>query len=167
MPYIRPALVEMFTMGGDPWNTLVQWCTLNPLALSHSPVVVIDIEEGTRSVRGRQLLHSIPREHPWGFIPRCGNPACRSRPGDVWGEGNNNKTDGYHGSMVFYCKRCGYAAKVARPAWITHAHKDRPYYFVTPWPLTPAQLDIATGHKGQWAPATGKYTSLRPENVAV
>lgn len=166
MPYIRPALVEMFTLGGDPWNTLVQWCTLNPIALSHSPVVVIDIEEGTHTIRGRQLLHSIPREHPWGFIPRCGKPSCPSRPGDVWADGTNNQTHGVHGSMLFYCKRCRYTAKVTRPTFITHAHKDRPYYFVTPWPLTAAQLDIATGYAATWAPASGKYANLGPGTFA-
>lgn len=160
MPYIRPALVEMFTLVSNPYDTLLQWCTLSPLALSHSPVIIIDIEEGTGTVRSRQLLHPIPREHSWGFIPRCGNLICRSRPGDVWADATNNTSGGSHAKMLFYCKHCKLAASVKHPDFITHAHKDRKFYFVTPWPLTQEQLNAATGFAGSWSPATGKYANL-------
>lgn len=156
MPYVRPALVEMLTTGTDPYEAILQWCTTNSIPLAQTPIIIIDLDS-TNQPRGRQLVFSIPREHPWGITPRCGkrgDPKCQSRPGDVYGVAT--KSNDTHSSMIFFCKRCKHCRKVQRPGWITHAHKHRPYYFVMRWPLSDAQLCEIAGLDKDWEPTTGK-----------
>lgn len=156
MPNIRPALVEILSRNREPWDTVVQWCTLSSFALSHSSVIVIDTDATTGAARGRQIIYSSERSRPWGFVPKCGHKGCQSRPGDVYAK--RNKYGEPHRDFVFMCKRCKSAAKVRRPDWITPAHKDRPHFFVTPWPLTDEQVKSALGLHDDWEPNTNaKY----------
>lgn len=150
MPFIRPALVSIFSAGLDPWDTLVKWCTLNAIALTHTSIIVIDREGGR--TRARQLVYSTRRERPFGYIPKCGGRGCNSLPGDVVGtREDSDGPKGVHARIRLFCKRCRCHRWVDRPDWITHAHPFRPHYFVTPWPLTEGQISIAQGSDKEWS----------------
>lgn len=153
MPNLRPALIEILSRKRDPWDTVLQWCTLNPLVLSHSSVIVVVMNTITGAAHGRQIVYSSEWSRPWGLVAKCGRSGCQSRPGDVYAERNRRGSE-QHKHFIFTCKVCKYATKVTRPSWITPAHKDRPYYFVTPWPLTDEQVKSALGLNVRWEPNT-------------
>lgn len=46
IPYIHQALIAILLTGLDPWDAVVQYCTLNTMALTHTPIIVIDREDG-------------------------------------------------------------------------------------------------------------------------
>lgn len=150
MPFIRPALVSIFSAGLDPWDTVLNWCTVNSMALTHTPIVVVDRDDEGQA-RGRQVLYSTGREQPFGFTPQCGSGRCVSYRNDVYGSKHTDtKKSGVHTKISLQCKRCEYHAWVKRPDWMTPAHDSRPHYFVAPWPLTAAQIGAAQGADAVW-----------------
>lgn len=146
MRYIRSALVDIFSHKIDPWAAVVRWCTVDRLALSHSPVVVLDLNGGV--IRGRQLVYSSPMEHPLGFVPRCPRAECDALPGDVVGKSSGYGDD--HSQFRLRCKVCKHQCWVTRPEWVKPVSGVGSYFFETPWPISEDQLNEVLGPEKDW-----------------
>lgn len=138
MRHIRPALVDIYAHKSDPWAALTRWCTVDKLALSHTPVVLLDLDGGV--FRGRQLVYSTPDEHPLGFIPRCPREGCDALPGDVTGNPSAHTKGDEHSRIRLRCKVCNYECWMIRPVWVKPVVCIGKYFFETPWPITEEQL---------------------------
>lgn len=153
-------------MGLEPWDTVVKWCTVNMMALTHTPIIVIDRED--RQAQGRhQLLDSMRRECSLGLPPKCGNSICHTHPGDVMGmDTRANTALGEHAKMQLFCKHCKYHAMANHPAWMTLAHKTCPHFFVTLWPLTETQITKAQCLNQKWTTHDQKGELIEAECIA-
>lgn len=150
MPYVRPALVDIYANSAPPWNAVRKWCTMDDTILRHTPVVYID-RDSDQHVLGLQLVKSVAIAHPWGFLPRCNNPSCSARAGDVIGRESKNKAQaGAHAAMRFKCQACGFGVWVLRPAWINPIDNTGSHFFRMPWPLTREEMDHAIGLDRKW-----------------
>lgn len=150
MADLRAALIEIFTSGGSPWDTIVRNFTANATTLSHTPVIYIEMgEEG--QAWGRQIVLSIPPVRPWGFLPVCHNPTCDASVGDVKGRAyRRHGWAGYHGNFRLKCKVCLFTCSVSRPHWIQHIGAETGFNFWMPWPLTEQQRNAALGLDQTW-----------------
>lgn len=150
MAYLRPALIKIFTGSGAPWDTFVNEFTIDAVTLSHTPVIYVD-KNACGQARGRQLVLSTPKDHPWGFVPTCRNPACTPLAGNVRGRASrNHQWGGYHGNFRLKCQACQFSCNIARPDWIRHVGADNGFNFWMPWPLTEQQRDRAVGRDQTW-----------------
>lgn len=151
MPAVRTALVAIFSEGEDPWEAIIKYCTIDARVLGHTSIILVDRTEAGE-LRGRQLMYSHQFARPWGYIPACGHSGCTARPGDVYGDDMRTKASkrDKHKKISLHCKVCKHWCIVDRPDWITHAHKQRPFYFQSPWPLTTTQIRHAMGLDGRW-----------------
>lgn len=142
MRFLRLALGDIFTRGRDPWDSLSNYCTVTPMALEHTTIVLIDKDDfGT--VRGRQIVYSRPADRPWGFVPRCGKKDCPSRLGEAYGKATNRQEP--HRWMRMTCQICRFhSGWIKRPEWITPI-RNHSYYFCTPWPVTSKMEEEALG----------------------
>lgn len=166
MGAIRAALVAIFAEGSAPWAAIVNFCTVTPRVLAHTTVILVQRVRNTTVLCGLQLVYSHTFSHPWGFVLRCSDPNCPARPGDVTGHasayskkaGKKSGKRDIHGLIRFLCKVCDLHCWVRRPSWIIPAHKERPFYFQMPWPLTTRQIRDALGLDQTWTPFVGKAT---------
>ena len=150
LPFVRPALVEILTTKTEPWDAIIAYCAGHEEALGHTPIVVLDIDEG--KVRGRQLVLSMPVSHPWGFIPRCGGlDECIAMPGDVRGMiPRSSRKAKDHMLVRLRCERCFYFCWIARPGWIKQVRKEPLCCYETPWPMSEDQVKQAMGLDQEW-----------------
>jgi hypothetical protein len=132
--------LNMVYMHKEPlWGSFASTHTfLDHRILTHTPVVLIYHDTITGGVVSRQVIYSTPQARPWGLLPRCGDPGCRSLPGSFHINGGRHQKKN-HPSFQVKCLECNWKSEwLARPSWINEID-DAKFFFWNEYPLTEEQ----------------------------